>query len=65
VSRLIILGLLAAAALSVTTAVVVLNSGETSKHTFTEEQRAAREKVFGSSKDLPPFEKGQEMRPRW
>ncbi|MEO5326391.1 entry exclusion protein TrbK [Mesorhizobium sp. CC13] len=62
----IIFGLLAAiAALSATTAVVIINLGETDKRTLTEEQRAAREKFFGSGKELPPIEKGQEMRPRW
>lgn len=30
-----------------------------------EERRQAREKLFGSSADPRPIEKGQEMRPRW
>lgn len=30
-----------------------------------EEQRATREKFFGSPTDRAPIEKGQEMRPRW
>lgn len=32
---------------------------------MSEEQRATREKFFGTGKALPPIEKGQEMRPRW
>lgn len=32
---------------------------------MSEEQRATREKFFGSGKTIPPIEKGQEMRPRW
>ena len=32
---------------------------------MSEEQRATREKFFGTAKELPPIEKGQEMRPRW
>lgn len=62
----IILGLLAAiAALSATAAVVVIKAGETSTPAMTEEQRAVRERLFGSGKEPPPIEKGQEMRPRW
>ena len=32
---------------------------------MSDEQRAIREKFFGTAKELPPIEKGQEMRPRW
>ena len=32
---------------------------------MSDEQRATREKFFGSGKPLPPIEKGQEMRPKW
>lgn len=32
---------------------------------MSEEQRITREKFFGTAKELPPIEKGQEMRPRW
>ncbi|OQP84521.1 entry exclusion protein TrbK [Rhizobium rhizosphaerae] len=32
---------------------------------MSEEQRITRENFFGTSKELPPIEKGQEMRPRW
>ena len=55
----------AAAALSVGATIFILKAGDTSKPAMSEEQRAAREKLFGSGKELPPIEKGQEMRPRW
>lgn len=62
----IILGLLAAiAALSATTAILVIKAGEKGNPTIKEEQRATRERFFGSGKEPPPIEKGQEMRPRW
>ncbi|KPF41403.1 entry exclusion protein TrbK [Rhizobium sp. AAP43] len=32
---------------------------------MTEEQRATRQKFFGTEKSLAPIVKGQEMRPRW
>ena len=32
---------------------------------MSEEQRITREKFFGTTKELSPIEKGQEMRPRW
>lgn len=32
---------------------------------MSDDQRATREKFFGADKELPPIEKGQEMRPRW
>ncbi|NLS07303.1 entry exclusion protein TrbK [Rhizobium sp. P32RR-XVIII] len=47
-------------------ATVVLVRGESSAAPqMSEEQRATREKFFGTGKELPPIEKGQEMRPRW
>ncbi|WP_264088217.1 entry exclusion protein TrbK [Ensifer adhaerens] len=30
-----------------------------------QEQREARERFFGSNKEMYPIQKGQEMRPRW
>lgn len=64
-SLVIVIGsLVAAAVLSAAAIVLILKSGVT-KPTISEEQRATRERFFGSSKDLPPIEKGQEMRPRW
>jgi Ti type entry exclusion protein TrbK len=63
-SVLIVL-LLAVAAVSTAATVLVVNSAEDGKPALTEEQRAAREKFFGSGKDLPPIKDGQEMRPRW
>ena len=45
---------------------VVLMRGESSAASqMSEEQRATREKFFGSGKALPPIAKGQEMRPKW
>jgi Ti type entry exclusion protein TrbK len=32
---------------------------------MSDDQRAARERFLGADKELPPIEKGQEMRPRW
>lgn len=65
-SLLILIGaVVAAAGLSVAATVIVFSTGDTNKPVMSEEQRAAREKFFGSGKELPPIEKGQEMRPRW
>ena len=63
-SVLIVL-LLAVAAVSAAATVLVVNSSDGGKPSLTEELRAAREKFFGSGKDLPPIKDGQEMRPRW
>lgn len=60
-----IASLVAAATLLAAAAVLILKSGEMGRPAMTDEQRAAREKFFGSSKELRPIEKGQEMRPRW
>ncbi|GLR60580.1 entry exclusion protein TrbK [Rhizobium indigoferae] len=57
--------LLAIAAASAVATALILNSRNTGKPALTEEQRAVREKFFGSSKELPPIKEGQEMRPRW
>jgi type IV secretion system protein TrbK len=43
----------------------MIKAGAVSKPAMAERQRAAREKYFGSGKELPQIEKGQEMRPRW
>lgn len=32
---------------------------------MSDEQREARERFFGSNKELSPIEQGQEMKPRW
>lgn len=32
---------------------------------MSEQQRITREQHFGTAEELPPIEKGQEMRPRW
>jgi type IV secretion system protein TrbK len=45
--------------------VVLVHSETSTTPAMSEEQRATREKFFGTGKPLPPIEKGQEMRPRW
>ncbi len=49
---------------AITTVVLTREESSAAPH-MSEEQRATREKFFGSGKALPPIEKGQEMRPRW
>lgn len=63
-SVLIALALAVAAASSAAT-VLILKPGNADKPALTDEQRAVREKFFGSVKELPPIKEGQEMRPRW
>lgn len=61
---LIVLALvLVAAATSGATFYFVQANGEA--RGMSEEQRITREKFFGTAKELPPIEEGQEMRPRW
>ncbi|TAY63444.1 entry exclusion protein TrbK [Rhizobium ruizarguesonis] len=57
--------LVAIAAASSAATVLIVNSRNTGIPALTEEQRAVREKFFGSDKELPPIKEGQEMRPRW
>ncbi|MBY5717082.1 entry exclusion protein TrbK [Rhizobium leguminosarum] len=57
--------LLAVAAASSAATVLIVNYRNTGILALTEEQRAVREKFFGSKKELPPITEGQEMRPRW
>jgi type IV secretion system protein TrbK len=60
VSRAIVIAialLVAAASVSAAT-VFIMKSNERSLS-------KKSEKIFGVRKDLPPIEKGQEMRPRW
>lgn len=65
-NRAVVIALLVlVAGLSSAATVLVINIRENGKPTLTEEQRAVREKFFGSDKELPPFKDGQEMRPRW
>ena len=46
--------------------IVVLVRGESAATPqLSDEQRATREKFFGSGKPLPPIEKGQGMCPKW
>ncbi|MBC7282105.1 entry exclusion protein TrbK [Hoeflea sp.] len=61
----IAIGLLVTAASVSAATVFITMPKEQSAPEMSEEQRLAREKLFGSEKALPPIEKGQEMRPRW
>jgi type IV secretion system protein TrbK len=58
-----VLAIVAAAASAATFYLVQMNVPASPE--MSEEQRNAREKFFGTAKELPPIEKGQEMRPRW
>lgn len=49
---------------AITTAVLIRGESAATPQ-MSDEQRATREKFFGSGKALPPIEKGQEMRPKW
>ncbi len=60
----IIVAITVIAAASAATTVFFVRS-EGSNPTMSEDQKAAREKFFGKSRELPPIEEGQEMRPRW
>ena len=53
------------AGLAVVTTLVLVRSETPAAPVISDEQRATREKFFGTNKPLPPIEKGQEMRPRW
>ncbi|WP_026622191.1 type IV secretion system protein TrbK (plasmid) [Ensifer sp. WSM1721] len=65
-SRAIVIVLLVlAAAVSSAATVLIINTKASNQPALTEEQRAVREKLFGSGKELPPIKDGQEMRPRW
>lgn len=59
----VVLVMVAAAASGVTFYIVQMNAPAAPE--MSEEQRITREKFFGTAKELPPIEKGQEMRPRW
>lgn len=59
----LVLVMVAAAASGATFYLVQVNAPATPE--ITEEQRITRERFFGKAKELPPIEKGQEMRPRW
>jgi len=53
------------AGIAAITTVVLIRGESSAAPQMSEEQRATREKFFGTGKALPPIEKGQEMRPRW
>ena len=55
--------MVAAAASATTFYFIQANTLASSK--MTEAQRVTREKFFGTTKELLPIERGQEMRPRW
>ena len=61
----ILLSVVLAAAAASTITVLVMRSESSEPVRMSDEQRAARDKFFGADKELPPIEKGQEMRPRW
>jgi len=66
VSRpVIIVAVLLVAAAASTITVVAMKSETAEPAGMSKEQRVTREKFFGANKELPPIEKGQEMRPRW
>ncbi|MGV4797457.1 entry exclusion protein TrbK [Rhizobium sp. F40D2] len=56
---------LTVAAASSAATVLIINFRNPAKPALTEEQRAVRDKFFGSENELPPIKEGQEMRPRW
>lgn len=58
-----VLVMVAAAASATTFYLVHMNAPASPK--MSEEQRISREKFFGTAKEPPQIEKGQEMRPRW
>lgn len=65
-SRAVVIAIvLLAAAAGSAAAVLVLKTEAPGKTTMSQKQRDSHEKLFGSSKELHPIEKGQEMRPRW
>lgn len=66
-SRAVLIGLLlaATAATSAATTLLVVDFRGAHRAALSEEQRAVREKFFGSGEELPPIKDGQEMRPRW
>ena len=59
----VVLASVAAAASGTTFYLVQVNAPASPQ--MKEEQLITREKFFGTAKELPPIEKGQEMRPRW
>lgn len=61
-----IISILAAiAVLAAVTTVVIVRNEAPSAPQMSEDQRATREKFFGTAKEPAPIPKGQEMRPKW
>lgn len=59
----VVLAIVAAAASGATVYLVRVNAPGLPE--MSEDQRTTRETFLGTSKERPPIEKGQEMRPRW
>ncbi|MGZ2461813.1 entry exclusion protein TrbK [Rhizobium anhuiense] len=65
-SRAVVIALLVlVAAVSSAATVLIFKSRDASQAALSEMQRTVRKKIFGSDKQLPPIQEGQEMRPRW
>ncbi|MCD2175088.1 entry exclusion protein TrbK [Rhizobium sp. C4] len=62
---LIVSACMVIAGIATITTVVLMRDEGAAASPMTEENRAARATFFGIGKELPPIEKGQEMRPRW
>jgi len=62
---IIVSALLVAAATVFATGMLVISSNRSALPQMTEDQQLTRQKIFSSGDELPPIEKGQEMRPRW
>ncbi|MEB3046271.1 entry exclusion protein TrbK [Rhizobium mulingense] len=64
-NRATIIALVVLVAVLSSAAIAIVKFRENGRPALTDEQRATREKFFGSGKELPPIKEGQEMRPRW
>lgn len=64
-NRATIIALVVLVAVLSSAAIATVKFRENGRPALTDEQRATREKFFGSGKELPPIKEGQEMRPRW
>ncbi|MCR6502098.1 entry exclusion protein TrbK [Shinella sp. CPCC 101442] len=62
---LVIIVAITVVAAATAAATVLFVKTDSARPIMSEEQKAVREKFFGTSKELPPIKEGQEMRPRW
>lgn len=62
---LVIIVAITVVAATTAAATVLFVKADSARPAMSEEQKAVREKFFGTSKELPPIKEGQEMRPRW